>query len=49
MFFWVILFILTFLGSIALVFYLTIELNELEKAVKGISDIVRKRYAPDDK
>jgi len=48
MFFWVILFILAFLGSIALVFYLTIELNELEKAVKAMSESVRKRYVSED-
>jgi archaellum component FlaG (FlaF/FlaG flagellin family) len=45
LFFWVILFVATFLGSIALVFYLTIELNEIEKVTVELSEKVKKRYA----
>jgi len=48
LFFWVILFIAAFLGAIALVFHLTIELNELEKKTGELSDIVRKRYGVAD-
>jgi hypothetical protein len=47
LFFWVILFVATFLGSIALVFYLTLELNEMEKKMTEMSKIIRKRYGDD--
>jgi hypothetical protein len=48
-FFWTILFAAAFLGSIALLFYLTIELNELEKSTDKLSEDVRKRYGQPDK
>jgi len=47
-FFWVILFSGAFLGTIALVFYLTIELNEIEKVTTELSERVRKRYAAEE-
>ncbi|MCL2218678.1 MAG: hypothetical protein FWB94_02145 [Chitinispirillia bacterium] len=43
-FFWIIFFAATFLGAIALVFYLTIELNEIEKVTGQLSEKVKKRY-----
>jgi hypothetical protein len=49
LFFWVILFIATFLGCIALVFYLTIELNELEKVTVALTEDIRKRYGKNEK
>jgi hypothetical protein len=39
---------MAFLGTNLLVFYLTIELNELDKVITDVSDILLKRYAPDD-
>ncbi|MCL2182221.1 MAG: hypothetical protein FWB85_01975 [Chitinispirillia bacterium] len=48
LFFWVILFVGAFLGSIALVFYLTIELNEIEKVTIELAERVKKRYADAD-
>jgi len=45
LFFWIVLFAAAFLGSIALVFYLTIELNELEKVTIELSERVKRRYA----
>jgi hypothetical protein len=48
LFFWVILFAGAFLGSIALVFYLTIELNEIEKVTVELSERVKRRYAVED-
>jgi len=51
LFFGIILFILVFLGTIALVFYLTGEFNELEKAVGELSKDITTRYGgiDDDK
>jgi hypothetical protein len=45
LFFWVILFVAAFLGTIALVFYLTLKLNEMEKFVNELSEIVKVCYA----
>jgi hypothetical protein len=45
LFFWVILFTIAFLGTIALIFYLTIALNEMEKTVNELSGIVKVYYA----
>jgi len=47
-FFGTILFILVFLGTIALVFYLTVEFNELEKAVGELSKDITTRYGGHD-
>jgi len=47
-FFGIILFILVFLGTIALVFYLTVEFNELEKAVGELSKDITARYGGND-
>ncbi|MDR2728805.1 MAG: hypothetical protein LBB56_06705 [Chitinispirillales bacterium] len=44
LFIWVSLFVLAFLGAIALVFYLTIELNELVKTTREIADEIKERY-----
>lgn len=44
LFFWILLFIATFLGTIALVFYMTIELNELEKKMAELLERIKKRY-----
>ena len=49
MFFWAVLFVGAFIGSIALVFYLTIELNELEKKAVNLAETIRKRYGIPDK
>jgi hypothetical protein len=46
-FFGVILFVAVFLGTIFLVFYLTIELNELDANIESMSDVVIKRYGKD--
>jgi hypothetical protein len=48
LFFWIILFVAAFLGSLALVFYLTIELNEIEKVVNDMAMKIRKRYSTDE-
>ena len=48
LFFWIILFIATFLGSLALVFYLNIELNELDKSTVDLAEATKKRYGGDD-
>ena len=48
LFFGVILFILVFFGTIALVFYLTVEFNELEKAVGELSKEITTRYGGED-
>ena len=45
LFFWILLFIAAFLVTIALIFYLTIELNEMEKAVKLMEESIRVDYA----
>jgi len=44
MFFWVLFFVLAFLGAIALVFYLTIELNELVKMTREMTEEIREHY-----
>jgi hypothetical protein len=45
LFFWVILFVIAFLGTIALVFYLTLALSEMEKFVNGLLETVKVYYA----
>ncbi|MDR2694201.1 MAG: hypothetical protein LBB74_08310 [Chitinispirillales bacterium] len=45
LFFWILLFIAAFLGTIALIFYLTLALNEMEKTVNAMSDSIRVDYA----
>jgi len=44
LFIWVSLFVLAFLGAVALVFYLTIELNELVKMTRELTDDVKEHY-----
>jgi len=44
MFFWVLFFILAFVGAIVLVFHLTIQLNELVKETREIADEVKEHY-----
>ncbi|MDR3011777.1 MAG: hypothetical protein LBU70_00995 [Chitinispirillales bacterium] len=49
-FFWIVFFIAAFVGSIALVFYLTIELNEVEKKVMEMAEDIKGEYGlPNDK
>jgi uncharacterized protein YoxC len=45
LFFWVLLFIAAFLVTIALIFYLTIELSEMEKKVNEMLDTIKNDYA----
>jgi len=45
LFFWTLLFIAAFLGTIALIFYLTLELNEMEKKVNAMKESVKYNYA----
>jgi len=45
LFFWILLFIAAFLGTIALIFYLTLELNEMEKKVNTMHEAVKVGYA----
>jgi len=44
LFFWILFFVLAFLGAIILVFHLTIQLNELVKETREITDEVKERY-----
>lgn len=44
LFFWILFFVLAFLGAIALVFHLTIQLNELVKITREIADEIKERY-----
>jgi hypothetical protein len=48
LFFWVLLFAAAFLGTIALVFYLTLELNEMEKAAGVLSEMVKEYYGGEE-
>lgn len=43
--FWILLFIAAFLGTIALIFYLTLELNEMEKKVNAMMESIKYDYA----
>jgi hypothetical protein len=43
--FWILLFIAAFLGTIALIFYLTIEVSEIDKEVNTLLDTVKNDYA----
>jgi len=45
LFFWVLLFIAAFLGTIALIFYLTITLSDMEKEVNAMSESIKVDYA----
>lgn len=45
LFFWVLFFVIAFIGTIALVFYLTIVLNEMEKMANELSETVKVFYA----
>ncbi len=45
LFFWILLFIAVFLGTIVLIFHLTLTLNEMEKDVNVMSDAVKNDYA----
>jgi hypothetical protein len=42
-----ILFIIAVIGVIALLFYLLIEFNELEKSVTALTEKIAKHYEPD--
>lgn len=41
---WTFFFILSILGVIVLLFYLTLQLNELEKLVASLTEKIRKHY-----
>jgi len=41
---WTVFLILMLVGSIGLLFYILIELNETEKKVIALSDSIRKHY-----
>jgi len=45
LFFWILLFIAAFLGTIALIFYLTLALNQMEKDVNLMHESVKVDYA----
>jgi hypothetical protein len=45
LFFWILLFIAAFLGTIALIFYLTLALNQMEKDVNAMHESVKVDYA----
>ncbi|MDR0306596.1 MAG: hypothetical protein LBI42_07140 [Chitinispirillales bacterium] len=44
LFIWITLLVLAFLGAVILVFYLTIELTELEKITRELSEDIKKHY-----
>ena len=41
---WIVFLVISILGVFALLFYLLVELNELEKKVTGFVEEVRKHY-----
>lgn len=43
---WIILFAIALLGVIALMFYLVVELNDLDKTVNELSEEIEKHYEP---
>jgi len=45
LFFWILLFILVFLGTIVLIFYMTTQLNDIEREVNAMSESIRNDYA----
>ena len=45
LFFWILLFIAVFLGTIALIFYLTLQLNQMEKDVSAMYESIKVDYA----
>jgi len=45
LFFWILLFIAAFLGTIILIFYLTLVLNQVEKEVNLMHESVKYDYA----
>jgi len=45
LFFWVLLFVGTFLGVIVLIFYLTVNLNQMEKDVTAMQESIKVDYA----
>ncbi|GBU23192.1 hypothetical protein R80B4_03108 [Fibrobacteres bacterium R8-0-B4] len=45
MFFWVLLFIAVFLGTLVLIFYLTVTLNAMEKDANDMYQSIRMDYA----
>jgi len=44
---WTFFFILALIGVLGLLFYLIIELNELEKRISGLAEALRKHYEPE--
>jgi len=45
LFFWILLFIAVFMGTIFLIVYLTHQLNEIEKSVNEMHESVKNDYA----
>ncbi|MFP4015107.1 MAG: hypothetical protein ACLFVQ_13555 [Chitinispirillaceae bacterium] len=41
---WITLFTIALLGAVALMFYLVVELNDLDKTVNDLSEEVQKHY-----
>lgn len=41
---WTFFFILSLIGVLGLVFYLMLELNELEKKITSLAEAIRKHY-----
>ncbi len=41
---WITLFVLALLGTLALMFHITVELNELDKSVTELAQEIEKHY-----
>jgi hypothetical protein len=45
LFFWILLFVAAFLGTIALIFYMTVALSEMEKTANALAESIKNDYA----
>ena len=43
---WTFFFIIALIGVLGLLFYLVLELNELEKRITTLAEAIRKHYEP---